>query len=165
MPASDRSPALRLRQGFVLLLGAVVFAVLVGDGGESFFWTPLGIGLAYLAAAVAGGRQGAYWAGALVLCGWGAAVLYVREARPEDLDVSGLYLAGAGLGALAAVAVQRAGVRADALGATATVLVAGLLLTFSAQWSALTEARTYALFAGAVGLLNVVWGAVAARER
>jgi hypothetical protein len=74
MPASDRSPSLRLRQGLVLLLAAVAFAVLAGDGGDSFFWTPLGIGLAYLTAVVAGG----YWAGALVLCGWGAAVLYVR---------------------------------------------------------------------------------------
>lgn len=157
---SDRAGTQRLRQGIVLLAGAIVFALIVGSGPDTFYWTPLGIGLVYLAASVAGGRQGGYWAGALVLCGWGAAVAYAREARP-DVDIAGLYLAGAGIGATAAVLARRAGIRSDPLGATATVAISGAILTFSGEWSPLVEAQTYALLVGAVGLVNVVWGAVA----
>lgn len=160
--SSGRSVTLRMRQGFVLLVGAIAFALIVGAGPDTFFWTPLGIGLVYLAASIAGGRDGGYWAGALVLVGWGAAVAYAREARP-DLDIAGLYLAGAGLGATLAVLAQRAGVRADPLGATATVAIAGVILAFSGEWSELLEARTYALFVGGVGLVNVVWAVLADR--
>ena len=157
---SDRGPDLRLRQGIVLLVGSLAFGLIVGRGPDTFFWTPLGIGLVYLAASLAGGRDGGYWAGALVLCGWGAAVAYAREAQP-DLDIAGLYLAGAGIGASLAVAARRAGVKADPLGATLTVAVAGVILAFSGEWSELLEARTYALFVGGVGLVNVVWAMVA----
>lgn len=159
--SSGRTSALRLRQGLVLLAGSIVFAVLVGGSAEAFYWTPLGIGLVYLAASIAGGREGGYWSGALVLCGWGAAVAYARHARP-DLDLAGLYLAGAGLGATAAIAAQRAGVRSDSLGAAGTVALVGAVLAVSGHWSQLTQARTYALLVGAVGLINVVWALVGA---
>jgi len=85
--SSGRSRALRLRQGFVLLAGAIVFSLVVGSGPDTFYWTPLGIGLVYLAAAVVGGRAGGYWSGALVLVGWGAAVAYARWARPDATRV------------------------------------------------------------------------------
>lgn len=160
--SSGRAADLRLRQGLVLLVGAIAFALIVGSGPDTFYWTPLGIGLVYLAASVAGGRRGGYWAGALVLVGWGAAVAYAREARP-DLDISGLYLAGAGIGATLAVLAQRAGIRADALGATATVAVSGVILASSSHWSQLVEARTYALLVGGVGLINVIWAVLADR--
>ncbi len=159
---SDRSATLRLRQGFVLLAGAIAFTLIVGSGPGSFYWTPLGIGLVYLAAAAAGGRQGGYWSGALVLVGWGAAVAYARQARP-DLDIAGLYLFGAGLGATAAIVVQRFGIRADPLGAVLTVVVAGAILALSGEFSSLTEARTYAALVGAVGLVNVIWALLASR--
>ncbi len=68
---SGRSPTLRLRQGFALLAGAVIFSLIVGSGPDTFYWTPLGIGLVHLAAASSGGREGGYWSGALVLVGWG----------------------------------------------------------------------------------------------
>lgn len=160
---SGRPPALRLRQGLVLLVGAPMFALLVGSGPDTFYWTPLGIGLVYLAAAAAGGWMGGYWSGAFVLCGWGAAVVFARQARP-DLDIAGLYLAGAGLGAAAAISAQRAGIRTDALGAAATVALSGAILALSAQWSQLTEARTYALLVGAIGLINVIWALLADRQ-
>jgi len=162
--SSGRSPALRLRQGFVLLAGAIVFSLVVGSGPDTFYWTPLGIGLVYLAAAVAGGRAGGYWSGALVLVGWGAAVAYAREARP-DVDIAGLYLAGAGIGASAAIAAQRFGVKTDALGAALTVVAAGAILAFSDRLPELTDARTYAEFVGAVGLVNIVWAQLADRAR
>lgn len=146
----------------MLLLGALVFALVVGGGPDAFFYTPLGIGLVYLAAAASGGRQGGYWAGALVLCGWGVAVAYARQAKP-DLDIAGLYMTGAGLGAALAIAARRAGIRADPLGAALTVAVSGVILAFSGEASELTEARTYALLVGAVGLVNVVWALPAKR--
>jgi hypothetical protein len=34
-----------------------------------FYWTPLILGITYLAAAAAGGRRGSYWATACVLVG------------------------------------------------------------------------------------------------
>lgn len=161
---SDRSADLRVRQGLVLLVGAIAFTVLVGEGPDTFYWTPLGIGTVYLAASAAGGRDGGYWAGALVLVGWGAAVAYAREARP-DVDIAGLYLAGAGLGATAAIAAARLGVKADPLGATVTVAISGAILALSPHWEALVEAHSYGLFVGAVGLGNVVWGVLAGRRR
>jgi len=70
---------MRLRQGLVLLLGAAVFAAVVGPEPDRFYLTPLGLGLAYLAAAAAGGRRGGYWATAIVLVAWGLAVFWMRE--------------------------------------------------------------------------------------
>jgi len=154
---------MRLRQGLVLLGGATAFLLVVGSDPAAFYLTPLGIGLVYLLAAAAGGRQGGYWAGALVFCGWGAAVVVVRQARP-DLDIAGLYLAGAGLGAVLAIAIQRAGVRSDPMGAAAAIVAAGTILALSDTWAPLTESRTYALLVGAIGLLNVVWALLAQRS-
>lgn len=99
----------------------------------------------------------------MVLVGWGAAVLYVREARP-DLDLAGLYLAGAGLGATVGILLARAGFAVDALGATATIAIAGVILAFEPRASdVLGDARTYALAVGAIGVGNAVASAVARR--
>jgi hypothetical protein len=157
-----RPPGQRLRQGAVLLAGALVLLVVLGDDPRRFSLVPIGLGIVYLLAALAGGRRGGYWATALVLLGWGAAVLYVREARPE-LDTAGLYLAGAGLGVVAGILLARRGVAVDALGLAGTVVAAGLILALSPQVEAFTEARTYALAVGLVGLVNVVAGAAGRR--
>jgi hypothetical protein len=162
---SDRSPDLRLRQGLVLLAGAVLFAILVGPDADNFYLVPLGVGLIYLAAAAAGGRDGGYWATAVVLVGWGLAVVWVREGNP-DLDTAGLYLLGAGLGAIAGVLLARRGFAVDPLGLATTVALAGLVLAFAAQWSeVLEDARTYALLVGLVGLVNVAIGGAGGRGR
>ena len=158
--ASTRTPSARLRQGLVLLLGAVVFAVVVGPEPGRFHLTPLGLGLAYLAAAAAGGRRGGYWATAIVLVPWGLAVIWVRESRP-DLDTAGVYMVAVGLGAIAGLLLARRGVAVDALGLAATIVLAGLALAFATQWDELVEARSYALAVGVVGLVNAVAGAVA----
>lgn len=159
----ERSPDERLRQGLVLLVGAIVFILLVGNGPSTFYDTPLGIGLVYLAAAAVGGKRGGYWATAVVLVGWGAAVYWVRNGHP-DLDTAGLYLAGAGLGASAGILLARAGFAVDPLGATGTVAISGVILAVEPHWSGvLGEARTYALIVGAIGLANAVAGAVARR--
>ncbi len=151
-----RPPAIRLRQGLALLAGAVALMLLVEPEGSRFYLTPLGLGLAYLAAAALGGPRGGYWPTALVLTGWGLAVVLVREARPE-LDTAGLYLLGAGLGAVAAAVLARRGFSADPLGAAATVAAAGLVLALSPQADALVQTRTFAVALGLVGLVNVIW--------
>ncbi len=156
---AEKPGTLRIRQGLILLVGAVALALLV-DGTVAFFWTPLILGLTYLAAAGAGGPKGGYWATACVLTGWGLAVVYAGEARPTDLDPSGLYLLGAGLGAVVGVFLARRGFAAGALGLTATVAAAGLILAISpAAPDLLYDARTYAALVGLVGLLNVGLGA------
>lgn len=160
---SSRAPDLRIRQGLALLAGAIAITVVLGADGSRFYWTPLALGLAYLAAAALGGRRGGYWATAVVLVGWGAAVVLVREAQPE-LDTAGLYLAGAGAGATIGMLLRRAEFDVDPLGAAGTVLAAGVILALAPQLDALTDARTYALLIGAVGLANVIAGAVLAQR-
>ncbi len=155
-----RPPSLRIRQGLAMLAGAVVFALVVGAAADRFYLTPLGLGLIYLAAAVLGGRRGGYWATTVVLLGWGAAVYWAQKGRP-DLDLAGLYLAGAGLGVTVGAVLSRQGFAVDPLGLGVTVALAGALLALSAQWpQVIEEARVYALLVGLVGLANVVAGAL-----
>jgi hypothetical protein len=153
-----RPPATRIRQGAVLVLGAVVLWLVVGGDLDRFWLVPLLIGLAYLVAAVVGGPRGGYWATALVLVGWGAAVAWAVEGRP-DLDAAGLYLTGAGLGAVAGVLLARRGFVVDPLGAAATIVAAGLFLALSQRFpDLLADGRTYAVLVAAVGVANIVAG-------
>jgi len=158
----EPSPRQRLRQGGALLVGALVLALLLGDDPRRFFYVPIGLGAVYLLAALAGGRRGSYWATATVLLGWGAAVVLVREARP-DLDTAGLYLLGTGLGVVAGLLLARRGLAVDPLGLAGTAVLAGAVLALAPQVSALTDARTFTLAVGLVGLVNVVRGLVASR--
>jgi len=159
---ANRPPDQRLRQGAVLLVGALALGLVLGDDPRRFFLVPIGLGVVYLLAALAGGRRGGYWATAVVLVGWGAAVVLVQELRPE-LDTAGLYLLGAGLGVVAGLLLARAGVAVDPLGLGGTVVLAGAILAFAPQVGAFNEARTFALAVGLVGLVNVVLAVVARR--
>ena len=151
---APKSSSLRLRQGIVFLLGAGTLYGLE-RGPLDFFWTPLILGLAYLAAALIGGRRGGHWPTALVLIGWGLAVLLVQRGL-LDVNTAGAYLAGAGLGALAAAAVDRAGFDADPLGVAATVFAAGLLLALTSRFPLLGQVEIYCVALAAVGLVNVL---------
>ncbi|MGI8712173.1 MAG: hypothetical protein ACR2NR_03120 [Solirubrobacteraceae bacterium] len=152
---------MRLRQGFVLLVGALVIALAIGASPTGFYWTPLSLGLVYLVAALSGGRQGSYWATAVVLVGWGAAVVVIRQFNP-DVDTSGLYLLGAGLGATVGMLLGRRGFAVDPLGMTITVALGGAVLAVESRYSSvLGDARFYALLIGAVGLVNILLGAFA----
>lgn len=155
---------MRLRQGVILLVGAIVIAVAIGASPTGFYWTPLALGLAYLAAALSGGPQGSYWATAVVLVGWGAAVAVVRQLAP-DLDTSGLYLAGAGLGATTGILLTRRGFAVDPLGMTVTIAVGGAVLAVEPRYSSvLGDARFYALLLGVIGLVNLLFGALASED-
>ena len=164
MTAAEKPPAMRIRQGLALLVGAVVLALLV-EGTLAFFWTPLILGLTYLVAAGIGGRNGGYWATACVLTGWGLAVVISGEATLTDIDTSGLYLLGAGLGAVAGILLARARFAVSDLGLAATVAAAGLILAISPTFpDLLYDARTFAIAIGLVGLLNVGLGAAGRAE-
>jgi hypothetical protein len=93
--------------------------------------------------------------------GWGTAVVFVRQADP-DLDVAGLYLCGAGLGAMTGVLLARRDVAVDLLGLATTIAAGGAVLAFEPRWSSvLGEARTYALLVGAVALTSIARAVVA----
>ncbi|HET9073557.1 MAG TPA: hypothetical protein VFN48_03180 [Solirubrobacteraceae bacterium] len=149
------SSGLRLRQGLILLVGALAILLLIGGSPSGFFWTPLSVGLTYLVGALAGGRRGSYWATAVVLVGWGAAVGAVHAFSP-NLDTAGVYLFGAGLGACAGAVLARRGVAVDPLGMAATIAAAGGLLALEPRISSvLGDARSYALFLAVVGVVNL----------
>jgi hypothetical protein len=152
---SSKDPDVRLHQAILLLAGAVFLVFVVAPEDDRFYWTPLVIGLAYLSAAAAGGRRGGHWATACALTGWGAAVVLAGAARP-DLDVSGLYLAGAGLGAVAGLLLQRAGFDVNPMGLAVTITGGGVILALTTQAAGvLDDARTYAAALGVVGLVNI----------
>ena len=75
----SRPPAVRVNEGIVLFAGAAFLMVMVDD--DRFFWTPLVLGLALLAAGTLAGRASGYWGPGCVLVGWGAAV--VSSASPS----------------------------------------------------------------------------------
>ncbi len=156
---SPTSRSLRFRQGAILIAGAIVIVVAIGGSPTGFYWTPLSLGLIYLAGALAGGRRGSYWATAVVLVGWGTAVAIVRQFTP-DLDTSGLYLLGAGVGATVGMVLARRSFAVDPLGMTITVAVGGLVLSLEPRYSSvLGDARVYAGLIGIVGLVNMGLGA------
>lgn len=158
--AAEKPHAMRIRQGLILLAGAVALVLLV-DGVVAFFWTPLILGLTYLAAAGAGGRAGGYWATACVLTGWGLGVVISGEATLTDIDTSGVYLLGAGLGAVVGILLARADFAVSDLGLTATVAAAGLILAISPAFAdVLYDERTFAIALALVGLTNVGLGAM-----
>jgi hypothetical protein len=157
---SSKAPGVRLNQAILLLAGALFLVFVVAPEAERFYWTPLTIGLAFLGAAIAGGRDGGHWATACVLTGWGAVVVLAGAARP-DLDVSGLYLVGAGLGAVAGLLLQRAGFSVDTMALALAITGGGLALALTTQApGVLDDATTYAVAIGVVALVNVVLAAV-----
>ena len=77
-------------------------------------------------------------------------------ARP-DLDVSGLYLVGAGLGAVAGLLLQRAGFSVSTMGLALVITGGGLVLALTTQApGVLDDALTYAVALGVVAIVNIV---------
>lgn len=160
-----KAPAVRLNQAVLLLAGALFLVIVVASDDARFYWTPLTIGLAYLGAALVGGRDGGHWATACALTGWGAAVAYAGAARP-DLDFSGLYLVGAGAGMIAGLLLQRAGFGVDTMGMAVTITGGGLVLALTTQApGVLADARTYAAAMGVVALVNIALAVVPRLQR
>ena len=146
---TSKSPHLRLRQGAIFLGGALAYLLLVA-GPLSFSWTPFLLGAVYLLAALAGGRDGGFWATACVLLGWGAGVLVARKL---DLEVSesAAAVAGAGAGVLAAGLLAQRGFDAGAVGAGATLLAAGLVYALQPHVDLVVEPGLWTILLGLVG--------------
>lgn len=121
----------------VLLLGAAVYAFIQGPLGVTFDATPLLLGAVVATAAVAG-RATRLAATALVLAGWGAAVLLVRHGPLPDDREAAAFLVGVGLGLVAARLLGRAGPRELGDG-SATVLAGGLAFYLAYDLTVLNE--------------------------
>lgn len=144
----------RIGRGTALIAGAAVYAGLV-YGPLEFLWTPFLLGLAYLAAAAAGGRRGGFWATGLILAGWGIGVLLATKLKIGVSAADG-YLIGIGAAALVGGLLARGGFAVDLVGIGATALVAGILHTLAGdQIQALTEPWPYVVLLGVVGATNL----------
>jgi hypothetical protein len=151
-------PAVYVNRAILLLAGAAFLIVMVAPDDDRFYWTPLVLGLSFLAAAGAGPRTTGPWAPACVLVGWGAAVVFVRLAEP-DLDTSGVYLAGAGAGVMAGTELARRGFAVDHTALAATVVVGGALLALSTVADVFVDARVYAALLGALAVAQFIQAA------
>ena len=87
-----------------MLAAAALFALAFLTLDLEFWWIPLGIGLVYLAAALASGRHGSYWATAVTVSGWGLSVAWLNVADP-DVIAPAAQVFGIGVGALAGAAL------------------------------------------------------------
>ncbi len=160
--SSAKPPAVRLRQGLALLGGAVAIELLVGVGPLDFFWTPLLVGLAYLAAAALGGRANGHWATAVVIVAFGAVVLLLDKAH-TGINLPAGYLLAVGLGGMAAAALQPRGFSVDGLGIAGAIAAVGLFLFLVDEYpNVLAKGAVYAVLLALVGVANL--GLAAARR-
>ena len=145
--------ARRLR-GLVLLAGGLAVVLLVGDGRPlSFLWLPLVTGLAYLAAAAVGGRDGALWGPALVVLGLGVGAVLTVDGPFGGALFAPVVLTCVGAGALVATLLPRAGVPVPAPSVAAAVLLSGIFFLLSERGP--TEVFRSPLVYGA---LLAAWG-------
>lgn len=145
--------ARRLR-GLVLLAGGLAVVLLVGEGRPlPFLWLPLVTGLAYLAAAAVGGRDGALWGPALVVIGLGVGAVLTVDGPLDGQLFAPVVLTSVGAGALVATLLPRAGVPVPAPSVAAAVLLSGLFFLLSERGA--TEVFRSSLVYGA---LLAVWG-------
>ena len=145
-----------MRQIVVFLAGAAALELLVHRGEIRFYWTPLILGLTYLAAAIAGGRDGGHWSGATALTGFGLAVAWVGYFRPQDVDISGVYVAGAGVAMAVGSAAAARGWPISPLSVGVTLAITGVLLALVDRVDEIGDARTYVEFLGVVIAGNVL---------
>jgi len=147
----------RVRQGAALLAGAAVIELAIAVGPLSFFWTPFFVGLAYLAAALAGGRRGGYWATAAVFVVWGATVAGLNEFGSLDVRIAAAYMAALGASAMLAGVLQRRGFALDLVGVGGSILLAGFFFAIDRYWaSVFGRADTYAALVALVGIWSLV---------
>ncbi len=100
----SRSPIASAAPGLVMLAGASVYAVLQGLADVTFNATPFTFGLVVLCAGLAG-RRHHLLPTAMVLLGWGTAVLLVHAGVVPGERTAPAYMVGIGLGLLATAAL------------------------------------------------------------
>lgn len=154
--AGTKASSVRLRQAAIFAVGALGMLLFLGNAVD-FTWTPLALGVVYLVAAGAGGRTGGHWGSACVLIGWGIAVALDFQTT-ISYGPAPLYLAGVGLGGIAAALLARAGFSTDMFGVTATIALAGVFLGASDNVGVLLEGWTYAALLAIVAVVNLALG-------
>ncbi|MDQ6873684.1 MAG: hypothetical protein M3042_01270 [Actinomycetota bacterium] len=88
-PAVEPASA-RRRRGAVLVLGAIVLLVSAKPIGPlDYVWVPVLTGLAFLLAAVAGGRRSALWGPGLLITAWGAGQVISTHAN-DSANMGGM---------------------------------------------------------------------------
>jgi len=138
--------------GVVLVLGAAVYALLVGVGDVPFPATPLIVALSAGAAGLVSGQVRLVVIG-LALGGWGAAVLLVDRGVTPDGRTAATYTLGLALGLGAAwVAARRTGTGFG--GALCTASFAGLSAYLAPDVDALGEWPAWAVLLVTWGLLE-----------
>lgn len=98
--------------GLVMLAGAGVYAVLEGPGGVTFNATPFSFGLIVLCAGLTGRRRHLLPT-AMVLLGWGTAVLLVHAGVVPGERTTPAYMVGIGAGLLATAVLAPTPQRGD----------------------------------------------------
>ena len=152
---STKAPGVRLNQAILLLAGALFLVVVVAPDDSRFYWTPRQSGSPTSAPRSRAAATAATRATACALTGWGASVAVAGAVRP-DLDVSGLYLIGAGLGMVAGLLLERAEVPVNPMGLAVTIMAGGLALALTAPAPGVfADARLYAGLIGAVAAANI----------
>ena len=140
----------RRRRGAALLLGAAAVLLLVGDGRPlDFLWLPLVTGVAYLAAAAAGGLDGDLWGPALVVTGFGVGVGLTVGGPLGGQLFSPVVLTAVGAGAVLAMLVPQV----SGMSVAAAVLLSGVFFLLSERGP--TEVFRSPLVYGA---LLALWG-------
>lgn len=141
----------RHRSAIALLAGALTMLLLIQRPAVRFYYTPLIVGLTYLAAAAVAGRKGALWAPGIITTFWGIAVLLgVHQVITVDGKLS--YEIAAGLGVLLALALRHAiGLAAGAIGIVVSVGVI-FLHNYAHPPSWVFHGTTFAVLLGVWGL-------------
>jgi len=95
----------RRRSALALIAGALVMELIIQQQVIKFYYTPLIVGLTYLAAAALAGRKGALWAPGIVTSCWGIAVILgVKNVVTLNTDAS--YLIAGAIGVAIALALR-----------------------------------------------------------
>ncbi len=147
---SGSDAAARRRRGLVLILGALVM-LLVQQKVIKFYFTPLIVGLTYLAGAAISGRRGAFWAPGLVTTAWGISVLLTVHhvvSNPHDWAFN----IAAAIGVAVALLLRfTVGIAAGVLGLAVSLGVV-LLHNYAHPPSWIFHGITFALLLGIWGL-------------
>jgi len=140
----------RHRSAIALLAGALAM-LLIQQQAIRFYYTPLLIGLSYLAAAAVAGRKGAFWAPGIITAFWGIAVL-LGVHRVITIDGKLSYEIAAALGVLLALVLRYAiGLAASVIGIVVSVGVI-LVHNYAHPPSWVFHGITFAVLLGVWGL-------------
>ncbi len=160
----DKPLETRVRQIVVFLAGALLIELLINRGELRFYWTPLFLGLTYLTAAAAGGRDGGHWSGGIALTGWGLAVAWAGSTRPEQVDIAGVYIVGVGAAFTVGALLAQRGWPVSPVSMGATLVIAGLALALVEQVPRFGDARSYVVLLAVVVVGNVAAAVLALRR-